>query len=50
MFEFEISNDVQKVVEVLAPGGVPIFEWGHEQTPTAEEIEELAQEIAEALR
>ncbi len=40
---------IDRVLEVLAPGGMPIFEWGHEETPTLEEVRKLATEIVEAL-
>jgi hypothetical protein len=41
------------VLDVLAPSRdgyrVPLFEWGHETTPTAEEMIELAQQVVAAL-
>lgn len=52
---------VQRVVDVLAPERsvgcgpehddvrFPIFEWGHETTPTLEEIRELALDIVKQL-
>lgn len=45
---------VNAVLDVLAPrneisGRSVIFEWGHETTPTAEEMIALAQKIVAAL-
>lgn len=40
---------VQAVVDVLAPGGYPIFEWGHEETPSPPEIRTLAEQIVDAI-
>jgi hypothetical protein len=39
-------GDVEKVAEVLAPGGIAIFE----EEPTAEEIRETAKKILAVLR
>lgn len=47
---------VQVVIDQLAPNmaglqrRVPIFEWGHETTPTPSEVEDLAREIVAAVR
>jgi hypothetical protein len=43
------ANASRAVADVLAPNGVPIFEWGHETTPTDGEIRELAERIVAAL-
>lgn len=46
---------IKAVLDVLYPphatGGkrIPIFEWGHEETPTADEMQKLAEEIADAV-
>ena len=39
----------QRVLEVLAPKGMAIFEWGHETTPLAGELSDLADQILDAL-
>lgn len=50
---------VTKILDIIAPyrnfgentpvQRSPIFEWGHETTPTLEEVTELAREIADAV-
>ena len=45
---------VNAVLDVLAPrheisGRSPIFEWAHEETPTAAEMIELAEMVVAAL-
>jgi hypothetical protein len=55
---------IERVLDILAPnftrrgiyrtpnpGGVriPIFEWGHETTPTEEELRKLAQDLVDAV-
>lgn len=48
---------IKRILDVIAPNetaeGItercPIFEWGHETTPTLEEVTELAGEIADAI-
>lgn len=40
---------VKAVLEVLAPNRIPLFEWGHETTPTASEMIDLARSIVEAI-
>lgn len=44
---------VLAALDVLAPAcdgiRLPLFEWGHETTPTADEMIELAQQIVAAI-
>lgn len=45
---------VNAVLDVIAPrsdggGRAALFEWGHEETPRAEEMVELAENIVAAL-
>lgn len=44
----------EAVLDILAPkqswGRSPIFEWGHETTPTEREMRELAAEIVTAVK
>lgn len=45
---------VNAVLDVLAPrheigGRSPIFEWGHETSPTAEEMIDLARQVVAAI-
>jgi hypothetical protein len=44
-----LTGTVEAVIGVLAPNGIPIFEWGHETTPTDEQIRELAEQIVAAI-
>lgn len=37
------------VMDLLAPNGAPIFEWGHETTPTEGDIRRLAEEIVSVI-
>ena len=47
----ELNNKlVRAVMGVIYPNNSPIFEWGHEETPSQKEVEELAQEIAQAIQ
>lgn len=45
---------VEAVLDILAPreswGRCPIFEWGHETTPTEAQMLELAIDIVAAVR
>jgi len=43
------SNVVDAIIGVLAPEGIPAFEWGHEATPTPYEIRRFATKIAAAI-
>lgn len=40
---------VEAVMAELMPDALPVFEWGHETTPTEAEIRELAERIADRL-
>ena len=47
---------IVKVLDVLSPVDtgysdqrIPIFEWGHETTPTPEEMTEMAGDIVDAI-
>jgi hypothetical protein len=49
------SRRIRAVLDVLAPRfdgkgpRIPIFEWGHETTPTAAEMIQLAEELLSAV-
>jgi hypothetical protein len=40
---------VERVMSVLIQDGIPVFEWGHETTPTEPEVRGLAEEIVSAI-
>ena len=47
------DEKIERVLDVIAPvlndKRVAIFEWGHETTPTLDELRELAGRIVDAL-
>lgn len=45
-----MSDSIEMAIRsVLAPDGRAIFEWGHEETPTLEEVQILVSQIAAAV-
>lgn len=48
-----VESAIERVMDLLAPRShgkrCPIFEWGHEATPTEEEVQRLAHNIVLAV-
>lgn len=47
--DYPRSRRIERVINVLAPDGCPIFEWGHERTPSLDEVQELAERVVDTL-